>query len=275
MKISKTLQIMLRCSCLLIALLSLQGGCVMIQDNKNRENQIENASKTFVEAYMAKRILHSKEAVRDTYAQIYHLQDSVQQALRNVQTIHKLKTASLETELQEVKSLENDLLRYIDYEGHDDYSRQFGELLLSPDVRNSSDALFRMIYPLRSGNRLPDNYRELSAMAKARSTFLYNLQEYLNKRTLTASQAYRNWAETYRIKGMELHEAVLRDKRFTMTDLERIETERLAERYLAMSLAFIEKSDSLLASGKEARNPWKAAAELKMKRQLRLENLAR
>lgn len=275
MKLLKSLQNGFRFSCFIFMALALQGGCVVIvKDGKNRENQIKNASKTFVEAYMAKRVLQNKESVRDTYAQIYSLQDSIQQALKNVQTVEGLKTASLQAELQEVENLEADLLTYIDYQSSDDYTRQFGQLLESDDVQKSADELFRMINGMRSGNKLPEEFQELKAVAKSRSTFLFNLQEYLDKRALTASQGYRKWAEVYRLKGVELHEAVLQDNRFTMTDLERIETERLAEQYLALSLEFIEKSDSLLANSKEVRNPWKRGAEIKMKNHLRLRNLA-
>lgn len=264
----------LRAGGLISLALALQGGCVMVQDPKNRENQIKNASKTFVEAYMAKRVLQHKEATRDTYKQLFSLQDSIQQALREVRTVDGLKIASLETEVQEVENLERDMLAYLDYSGSDAYSWQFGLLLQSPEVGKNAEELFRMLYGTRSGNQLPQSYAELKALAKARNTFLFNLQEYLNKRALTASQGYRRWAEVYRLKGMELHEAVLQDRQFTMTDGERIETERLAERYLALSLEFTEKSDSLLAAGKEAPNPWKAGAERAIKKNLRLQNLA-
>lgn len=274
MKLLIFLQKGLRYSSLIGIALALQGGCVTIQDNKNRENQIKNASKTFVEAYMAKRVLQSKESTRDIYADIYQLQDSIQKSLRDVRSTESLKAASLAAELREMESLESDLLSYIEYAGSDEYSRQFGQLLQSSDVQRSSDELFRMIHLMRAGNKLPADYQELVAANKARNTFLFNLQEYLGKRALTASQGYRNWAEVYRQKGMELHEAVLQDKRFTMNDLERIETERLAEKYLALSLEFVEKSDSLLAASKEARNPWKAGAEMNMRKHLRLQNLA-
>jgi hypothetical protein len=274
MKLPQLLLQGLQCSSLIALALALQGGCVPVQDTKNRENQIKNASKTFVEAYMAKRVLQSKEAVRDTYDQIYSLQDSIQQALREVQTVEELKAASLQAELQEVENMENEPLAYINYASNDDHTRQFGQLLLSQDVQKSSDKLFRMIHLMRSGNKLPDTYAELKATAKARSSFLFNVQEYLNKRALSASQGYRRWEAVYRLKGMELHEAVLQDKRFTMTDLERIDTEYLAEQYLALSLEFVEKSDSLLAASKDAHNPWKAGAEVKIKTNLRLQNLA-
>ena len=254
--------------------LALQGGCVTVQDSKNRNNQIKNASKTFVEAYMAKRVLESKESIRDTYEELYRMQDSIQQALRHVQTLEGLKIASIAPELQEVKDLHQDPLAFMDYSEKDEYTPQFALLLASPDVQKSSDELFRMIHGMRSANHLPQEYQELKGLAKARNTFLLNLQEYLDKRALTASQGYRKWAEVYRLKGMELHEAVLKDKRFTMTDLERIQTERLAEQSLALSLEFIEKSDSLLAASQQVRNPWKAGAEKELKKQLRLQHLA-
>lgn len=73
---------------------------------------------------------------------------------------------------------------------------------------------------------------------------------------------------------MEPHEAVLQDKRFTMSDLERIQTERMAEKYLALSLEYVEKSDSLLAASKQAHNPWKKGAEKQLKKHLRIQNLA-
>lgn len=274
MKLLKWQQLILRFSSLSLLSIALQGGCVAIKDSKNRDNQIENASKTYVEAYMAKRILEKKEIIKDTYFEIYHLQDSIRKALGNVHTVADLKTATLLPEIRELANLDNDLLAYVDYESSDAYSHQFGQLLLSPDVHRSSEELFRMIYLMRSGNNLPKEYQEMKKLVKDRNTFLFNLQEFLNKRALTASQGYRNLAEVYRQKGIELHEVVLQDKRLTMTDLERIETERLAEKYLAISLEFIERSDSLLAASKEARNPWKAGAEIKINKHLRLQNLA-
>ena len=192
-----------------------------------------------------------------------------------MRTLDGLKITSIAAELQEVKNLHQDPLTYTDYGEKDDYTPQFALLLESPDVQRSSDELFRMLYGMRSGNMLPQEYQELKAMAKARNTFLFNLQEYLDKRALTASQGYRKWAEIYRLKGMELHEAVLKDKRFTMTDLERIETERLAEQYLALSLKYIERSDSLVAASQNAPNPWKAGANKKLKKHLRLQNMAK
>lgn len=264
----------LRASCFILLLLVLQGGCITIRDTKNRENQIRNASKTFVEAYMAKRILQSRESTRDAYFQIYRMQDSIQRALQDVHTLQELKAASLAAELKEVENFDNDLLAYVDYAPGDDYTRQFALLLQSPDVEKSSDELWRMIHGMRTGNQLPAEYRELKALAKSRNTFLFNLQEYLSRRALTASHGYRNWAEVYRQKGMELHEAVLQDKRFTMSDLERIQTERMAEKYLALSLEYVEKSDSLLAASKQVRNPWKRGAEKQLKKHLRIQNLA-
>ena len=274
MKFSYLFRKGLRWSCLLTTALALQGGCVPVMDVKNRENQIKNTSKTFVEAYMTKRVLRNKEAILNTYEELFRLQDSIQQALRDVRSVEKLRVASLEAEWKEVKNLESHPLVYMEYEERDDYTRHFGQLLQSSDVRKSSEELFRMIHGMRWGFTLPGDYGEMKALAKARNTFLFNLQEYLDKRALTASQGYRNWAEVYRLKGMELQEALLQDKRFTMTDLERIETERLAEKYIGYSLEFMEKSDSLLAAGKEARNPWKAGAEIKIKNHLRLQKLA-
>ncbi len=274
MKHNNIRQKSLKVSCLIILALALQGGCITVKDSQNRENQIKNASKSFVEAYMAKRILEKKATISDTYIHLYSLQDSIQKALLDVRTVEELKTTSIQSETQEVENLRKDLLAYIDYEENDEYSRRFGQILLSSDVQQGADELFRMIHIMRTGNYLPTDYQGLKDQAKARNTFIFNLQEFLNKRALTASQGYRNWADVYRQKGIELHESVLRDKRFTMTDLERIETERLAEQYLALSLEFTEKSDSLLAASKECRNPWKAEAEIQIQKHLRLKNLA-
>lgn len=261
-------------ACLLAVGLALQGGCVSVQDKTNRENQIKNTSKTFVEAYMARRILRHKEAVRDTYAQIYQLQDSIRLAMRDTRSVEDLKAASLAAEIQDMAGMQDELLAFIDYRAEDAYTFQLGELLLSENAGESADKLYRMLNFMDSGLQLPTDYHEFREIGKSRSMLLFNLHEYLHKRSLTASQAYRNWADVYRLKGIELNELVLQDKRFTMTDLERIETERLADQYLALSLEFTEKSDSLLAAVKETPNPWKAGAEKSMNTYFRLQNLA-
>jgi hypothetical protein len=264
----------IRLGCLLTMALALQGGCVTVQDQNNRENQIKNASKTFVEAYMAQRILRHKETVKNTYAQLYLLQDSIQKAMHDTRTVEDLKIASMQTEIRDLEGITNELAAYIDYKADDEYTFQFGELLLSDNVPHSADKLYRMLNYAGHGRQLPTDYQDLQALGKSRNMLLFNLHEYLHKRSLAASQAYRNWAELYRQKGAELSELVVEDKRFTMTDLERIETERLADQYLAWSLEFTEKSDSLLAAIKEAPNPQKAGAERKMSTYLRLKNLA-
>lgn len=274
MKLPDQIKKGLRYLCFIISALALQGGCVTIKDAKNRDNQIKNASKTYVEAYMARRVLENRKNILQTYSLLFRMQDSVQQSLRDVHTTENLMAASLLPELKEVQNIDKDPLAFTDYQADDGYSRRLGQLLQSEDVQKSSDELFRVISGTGYGNTLPGDYQALKSLAGAGNTFLYNLQEYLNKRALTASLGYRKLADVYRQKGMELHETVLRDKQFTMTDLERIETERMAEKYIALSLEFTEKSDSLLAAAKEAPNPWKAGAEINMKKHLRLQNLA-
>jgi hypothetical protein len=264
----------LRFTCLLTVGLALQGGCVPVQDKNNRENQIKNASKTFVEAYMAKRILRHKEAVKDTYAHLYLLQDSIRKAMYDTRTVEDLRIASLQTEIQDLEGINNELAAYIDYKADDEYTFRFGELLLSENVPQSADKLYRMLNYMSNGMQLPTDYQGFRELGKSRNMLLFNLHEYLHKRSLAASQAYRNWAELYRQKGAELSQLVVQDKRFTMTDLERIEIARLADQYLALSLELTEKSDSLLAAVEETPNPQKTGAERKMNTYLRLQNLA-
>ncbi|WP_224994218.1 hypothetical protein [Cesiribacter sp. SM1] len=183
--------------------------------------------------------------------------------------------AKVEDELPELREFREGLVSYADYSAENPYAVRFEHIIQETDVSSGAEELYRILNYTRRGQTLPADYNTMQQEAKQRQQFLFSLNEYFDKRLLTASQIYRKWADTYRLKAMELNKAVLKEKRFTMTDLQRIQAQRLAEKYMAYSIEFMEKSDSLFAVSKEAkRDVQRTVAEKKLKQHLRLQALA-
>ena len=55
-----------------------------------------------------------------------------------------------------------------------------------------------------------------------------------------------------------------------MTDLERIETQRIAQKYITMSYEFVEKSDSILLNVQERGDPLKVQSQRLVSQYLQL-----
>ncbi len=243
-----------RClSYLLIALLTTSNTCVVVKDEKNRDEEIDNTASSLGEHLLWRKIRKTKEVIDSTYHLIHALQDSLDRAKQLVHTVTRLGMTSLSEELLALYDMKSDVEAYVNLPALHPYAATLNGLYRN-DATIASQELGNMLCLTEP---LPHDVAGLNELLTARSSFRTYYSEFSDKRALQVAQSYRKWAKVYRQKGTELSRSVLRDKELTMTDLERIKVQRIAQQYVVMSYEFLEKSDSILLSVQEKPDPLK------------------
>ncbi|MEK6480918.1 hypothetical protein WJR50_25475 [Catalinimonas sp. 4WD22] len=224
---------------------------VVVKDKKNRKEEINNTAQSLGELVLWKKIEKTKEVIDKTYDKIHELQDSIDQAKYMAQSVIGMKMASIENELMGIDDIKNDIDEYVNMLPAQEYGERLYNLYKHPDVADAARELADKMYFTAP---LPGTSKGLEQRIADNRNFRLYFQEFAGKRAAQAAHTYRKWADLYREKGMELSQKVQQDKAFAMSDYERIRTQRIAQRYITMSYAFIEKSDSILLAESEAKH---------------------
>lgn len=253
-----------------IALLNFNIKCVEIADEKGRKEQIENTASSLGEHVLWKKIEKTKGVIDTVYTKIQALQDSIDAAKYTVNTIINLGIASIENELLELHDYKLDLDAYVSRVPDNAYGLMLSQLYRQEDVVSASEQFTDVIF---YADHLPTTVAGVDQRVADRQGIQMHFNEFADKRSMQAAQVYRKWSRLYRDKGMELSRKVLTDKAFGMTDYERIETQRLAQKYVVLSYEFIDKSDSILLAVNEYQDPIKNTHQQYLESYLHLQNL--
>ena len=161
------------------------------------------------------------------------LQDSLDATLYNLSTILNLEIASIDQELEDLSKLWVSLQGY-DKENPYHFLRQF----LQNQQSNPLDfgkQLTDLLYQQQMNGHLPDKYDDFKQLEQNKKALIASFQDLIKKRSITANLIYRQWSNRYREKSMQLNYLLSQDDHFTMSDFERIQLQRLAQRYMVMS----------------------------------------
>ena len=251
----------------LISFTLISPKCVVISDEKNQKEEMNNAASSLGEHILWKKIEKTKEVIDKTYDLIHTLQDSLDHAKQLVHTVTHLGVTDLSEELLTIYDVKNDMEAYVSRVPDHPYSVGIQHLYQQGNVAVAAKTLADFLYVTEALPTDPDAFRQLAVGQLTLRTYYH---EFADKRALQVAQAYRKWAKQYRKKGTELSQNVLQDRRLTMTDLERIETQRIAQHYITLSYEFVEKSDSILLSVQERGDPLKTQSHRLVSQYLQL-----
>ncbi len=243
---------------LMFFLLSSNTCVTIVSDKKNRKEEINNTAQSLGEHVLWKKLEKTKEVIDHTYTKIHALQDSIEQAKYLVHSVVNMKMASIESELLEINDIKLDVNAYLSGIPDNAYGAQLKMLYQNNDVDHAAQQLADMLY---FTDHLPKETGALEELIAGTGNFRMYYCEFADKRAMQASRTYRKWAKLYREKGAELSGRVLEDKSFAMSDYERINLQRMAQKYTVMSYEFIEKSDSILLAINENKDPIKVSQQ--------------
>jgi hypothetical protein len=248
---------------LLIASLPLMAAtCVKIKDSSGREKQIKNAANSEAQHMILQKIEKLKEDMENIQQSMYTLQDSINQSLFRSLTVRDMKFAQIHKEVGDVESVQNTMGSYLPAPS-DPYTNAIVSAYQSDDLAEAATQIANVVsYPGGLSAPLPKDANQLMVAESGRQVAKLAFWEFADQRALQSATIMRQWADVYSEKAAELNQALLQTKRFTMTDFERIELQKEAEKYVILSYELLEKSDSITLAVSENEYKKKKKAEI-------------
>ena len=211
------------------ALLCSAFTCSTIKDNPNRKRQIKNTANSLGQYSFLRQLEATKATIAHLYHEMQDLQDSLDAALYSVSTILNLEIAGIDQELEELQNLWVPL---------QDYDQENPYYFLLQDLQHQQSNpvdfgkhLTDLLYRQQMTGALPTDYDAFKQLEKNNKAITEALQDIIKKRSITANLIYRQWSDRYREKSLQLNQLL----HFTITDFERIQLQKLAQRYMVMS----------------------------------------
>ena len=254
----------------LLLILSANGCVVIVQDEKNRKEEINNAASSLGETILWSKIKKTKEVIDSTYLKIRALQDSLDRAKELVHTIKDLGVASISDELLAVHDIKADIDAYVAGVPADGTELVLRQLYKNDDVVQAATDFADVLH---FTDKLPKDHHQLNELMINTNNMRMEYGEFTDKRAMQTARMYRQWSKLYRDKGEELSEWVMKEDEHAITDFERIRLQQIAQKYTVMSYQFTERSDSILLAISNYQGAVKMAQENRLHQYLKVKKL--